>query len=172
MIRKGCLAVVLLMIFTLRVSAIQRGSICLNMKYGGCPVSGGSIAIYRIDNWNCGSDCTAEMLENYGQITKMPCIRNECETDGMVRFSGLDAGTYLVVQETEAPGYYRMKPFLVSIPIQIDSDIIWDVSAAPKLQPRPEQQLPQTGQLNQPVWILGSIGLALIGTGMILNRKK
>ena len=60
--------------------------------------------------------------------------------DGLVTFTELEQGVYLLVQ-TSAPGYYPFSPFLVSIPWDGDQ---WSVQANPKIAELLEE-IPHTG---------------------------
>lgn len=116
--------------------------------------------------------------------------------DGEAEFDDLDLGLYLVIQsQQDAPsGYYPLSPFLITIP-QVVEGYVYDVTAAPKLEPAPvpteppettvpptettppptrppEPGLPQTGQLNWPVPLLFVSGLAFLVIGWYLRWEK
>ncbi|MCD7863030.1 MAG: hypothetical protein LUG61_05865 [Lachnospiraceae bacterium] len=120
-------------------------------------------------------------------------------SDGTVTFSGLSLGLYLVVQTTGSTGYYAVDPFVVSIPMTIDSQWVYEVNASPKVETKPvtpeepeepgepetpqepetpeETQapetgtvvLPQTGQLNWPIPLLTVGGCILFVIGWVLT---
>ncbi len=107
--------------------------------------------------------------------------------DGSVTFENLELGLYLVVQYQAAPGYARLAPFLVSLPYMENGKYEYDLKASPKpgldqepeptTEPstdptKPEQNLPQTGQLWWPVPVLACGGLLLFAIGMALNRRR
>lgn len=54
--------------------------------------------------------------------------------DGTVKFSGLKAGLYLVVNSRAARRYYKVNPFLVSAPMKQDGNWIYEVDASPKME--------------------------------------
>ncbi|MCC8182355.1 MAG: LPXTG cell wall anchor domain-containing protein [Clostridiales bacterium] len=115
-------------------------------------------------------------------------------TDGTVTFDGLELGLYLVVQTDQSEGYYTVNPFVVSVPLDENGEWSYVVDASPKmgvLTPEPEddtpdedepddstpdEKLPQTGQLNWPVYVLAGCGLLLVCAGGVLvfsdRRRK
>lgn len=116
------------------------------------------------------------------QYVSMP-IKN-----GKVCFDGLDAGLYLVWQRPEdaSEGYDAISPFLISIPklhngaytLHVDAKpkvpFVTEPPSPPETTPPPPPNLPQTGQLNWPVPVLGASGAVLFILGLILciSRKK
>ena len=114
----------------------------------------------------------------------------ELSESGTVTFTDLPVGLYLVVQDTTAKNYSKLQPFLVSIPMNNDGELIYDVDASPKAgtvtytEPEkpdkpdkpsnpPGSKLPKTGQLWWPVLLLDVAGLLLIVVGWLdRNRAK
>ena len=115
---------------------------------------------------------------------------------GRAEFKDLELGLYLVVQSQDdaTPGYYPLTPFLITIP-QVVEGYVYDVTAAPKLEPEktptlppetttpptipptspptpPKPGLPQTGQLNWPIPLLFVSGLAFLAVGWYLRCGK
>lgn len=112
-------------------------------------------------------------------------------SDGVVFFGDLALGLYLVEQTENAPGFTSMQPFFVTIPMKENGELIYDVDASPKpLSPQPteptevtepteaskppvpteptEPYLPQTGQLNWPVPVLGIFGAVFLLAGLLI----
>lgn len=61
-------------------------------------------------------------------------------TDGMVSFGRLPNGVYLVLQtgsKDEAEHYTELTPFLISVPEVIEDDVVFNVTAYPKIAPVP-----------------------------------
>lgn len=58
----------------------------------------------------------------------------EVVDSGIVRFSDLDLGLYLLVQTKAADGYRSVSPFLVSLPLEEDGTLVYDVDASPKME--------------------------------------
>lgn len=110
-------------------------------------------------------------------------------TDGRAVFTELEAGLYLIMQQTAAAGYSAVNPFLVSIPMQQAQGEGWlyDVDASPKAELKETQsppqntqtaappsgtKLPQTGQLNWPVPVMAVAGMLFFALGWRMNSTK
>lgn len=52
---------------------------------------------------------------------------------GIVTFTNLDLGLYLVIQTNQVEGYSKIEPFLVFIPEVIDNKWVYDIEAEPKI---------------------------------------
>lgn len=80
----------------------------------------------------------ADKLLAYAQAQEIAGTKKEADANGRVTFSGLAAGVYLVSQETAVSGYYKVSPFLVSLPLY-DAASGWryDIQAEPKVQRPP-----------------------------------
>lgn len=140
---------------------------------------------------------------NYDNATAYAAYWKEHPTEGQIVEVGKDGtaalrlpmlGMYLVMQEKNAPGYYPIKPFVVTVPNMVDEALEYDVDASPKTQPmekkpeptpppeEPEEtptptpppagELPQTGQLNWPVPVLALSGMGLFLLGWWLCRAE
>lgn len=154
MIRRICNGVfltVLLCLLAFRVAAASQGSIRVVTR-------GGTVALYRVGNFE---DTHFRLLEAYGggevsfdeslspelaaklvQYARSGYVK-AADLNGIVSFSGKEAGLYLVVQRSAPPGYEPFAPFLVSLPWDGNQ---WDVRAEPKL----EGAQPQTGDRANP----------------------
>ncbi len=55
-------------------------------------------------------------------------------SDGIAKFTDLTLGLYLMVQHTNASGYYAVSPFLVTVPTLSEEEYVYDVDAAPKME--------------------------------------
>ncbi len=141
-------------------------------------------------------------LVRYINTHSVQGITQEISETGEVVFKDCQIGLYLVLQSETISGYDSIRPFLVSIPMESDGEYVYDVDATPKisLNTQPEESsepsessevfessesfessgsskeasLPQTGQLNWPVLVMGILGAVLLLTGLILcyGRKK
>lgn len=186
----------------------QEGSITLELQYEGEPVIGGKFACTKV----------AEVIDEDGNLYFKTLLEEEICREGIpavsdmeqlvtangeffreqkqtvsnesgtVVFSNLLPGLYLVTQETEATGYSKMSPFLVSVPYLEEGVYVYDVTARTKTaleqevpettQPEepedPGDKLPQTGQLHWPVPVLAVSGLTVFVLGWYLRfgRKK
>ena len=140
------------------------------------------------------SEEAAAELAEYVNKNQLTGITKDADTDGEVRFTGLQDGLYLVMQMKTPDGYYPILPFLVTIPYEENG--VWNnhVDADPKMEkipvssidkndsietkdtPQPGKTsvsvLPQTGQLKWPVPILAIAGILLFSYGWHLYQKK
>ena len=123
----------------------------------------------------------AQKLEQYVAEKALSGDLREVDADGRVTFPDLKAGLYFVVQPVAAKGFERMKPFLITVPLRQDNTLIFEIIAHPKLEPKPEEtqpqvptepSLPQTGQRNWPIPLMGSLGTCLLATGGILCLRR
>lgn len=170
MYRKLFVILSLLFLMPIRAFALQQGSIEVAMEYGGKTVSGGTVTLYEIGDWSETAD--AEILAEYADKMNIPGTTKKVGEDGKARFPKLAPGHYLVVQHEAPAGFLPMNPFCISIPMTVGGKLIYDVQATPKLQRLPEPQLPQTGQLIWPIWVLLGSGFGLIGLGYLLQKRK
>ena len=138
------------------------------------------------------SPALAAALADFAAENKAQGITLELSEDGTGEFVDLPLGLYLVVQDRAATGYEPIAPFLIGVPSFRDGEYTYQVDASPKLQPEiipPETtepsepttptepgdpNLPQTGQLNWPVPLLATAGLAclLIGWNLRADARK
>ena len=63
------------------------------------------------------------------------------DAGGEARFSPLEEGLYLIWPEGDYPyaderdsGVFRMEPFLLTVPVEIDGQTSWDVRSVPKIE--------------------------------------
>lgn len=175
-------------------------SLTVVMKYDGKPVAGGSLTLYRVGNIteNNGEfgfelrpelDCNPDMSEKAAKEVcacverqNLPGAAVDIDAEGIAVFSDLAVGLYLIRQETAAPGFEPIKPFLISVPRWDGGHYIYNVAAAAKTElhklpapppgPPPGPKLPQTGQLNWPVPALLMLGGLLLVAGLEMRRKN
>lgn len=136
----------------------------------------------------------AQKLEQYVSEKALSGDLRDVDTDERATFPDLKAGLYFVMQPVEAEGYERMNPFLITVPLLQDDALVFEIIAHPKVKPKPEEtqpqvptepeptkptepskpSLPQTGQLNWPIPLMGSLGTCLLAVGGILcfRRKR
>lgn len=187
----------------------RTGSITIRIEDGGDGVSGGSVTLYYVaeiteDDGNYAFALTAEYapsgvsldhlndastaksLAEFARNNQMQGMTAEVDAYGVVQFTGLQPGLYLVVQHEAASGYYPIAPFLMSLPLYENGTYTYEVDASPKVQiqraPEPtvpettpdEPKLPQTGQLNWPVPVLAVSGLTLfiLGWALCFGKKE
>lgn len=135
----------------------RKGSVSIAMvdKTTNSPVSGGEMSLFRVakvarEDWNdsfvyteeftdCmlllddpGSEELAKGLADFAEEKKINGDKKKIGSDGTVKYTDLEVGLYLLVQSTAAKGYEAVTPFLVTVPIMVNGELIYDVDAAPK----------------------------------------
>lgn len=168
--RSVFLMLVLLLFVPMQVFATeQMGSIHLTMRCDGTVVPEGKVVLYEISDTEYTQD--AQSLAQVIRATERTGVIMEVDPRGEVDFLNLKPGSYLLMQEQSSQGYLPMKPFCVRIPLRIGNEQIYHIEATPKLEPIPENQLPQTGQVILPIWGLMGGGLVLVALGLLLQCK-
>ena len=76
---------------------------------------------------------THEILESV-KTNKVSNLKGVTNVSGIVSFSELDLGLYLVTQSNQVDGYSDMDPFLVMIPQVYDNQWLYDIEATPKVE--------------------------------------
>ena len=102
--------------------------------------------------------------------------------EGTAVFEDLPNGLYVVWQDDAdaTKGFSPIQPFLISVPRFQEGEYVLDVVAEPKVPletappettvpTTPDEQLPQTGQLNWPVPVLALSGAVLLILGFLLR---
>lgn len=182
--RRGSISVTM----TCEGSPVPGGSLTLYRVGGVVRDDGSYLFAYTQDYAACPvpvedlSSQAAQALAKIANEKKIQGTRKSIGAQGKVTFSDLEIGLYLLVQDTPAGGYNAAAPFLVSLPSRKDGGYVYEVDASPKLeleraptvptepQTPPSGKLPQTGQLNWPVPVLLTAGLALIAGGWYLTK--
>lgn len=179
-------------------------SVTVTLQCDGKAVSGGTMTLHRVGDvveengdytftlspdfqgsgisLNTLGATTAQALADYAAKKDFAGTTASIGSKGTVRFSGLEAGLYLLVQEQAAKGYEPAQPFLVSLPYYDESQgaYLYDLDTLPKVSleldpvPTPTTQpvgdkVAQTGQLNWPVPVLVIVGLGLLSLGWLLT---
>lgn len=154
--------------------------------------AGSGVALAELSN-----DSLAKILAEYALQQRIEGETQDIGDDGIAHYDGLTVGVYLVVQFNAAEGYYPIRPFLISLPSTEQEQYVYDVEAAPKVEPikgggpddssggssdnssdsSDDSSLPQSGQLQWPIPILTVVGLVLIVCGWLLvfgirNRRS
>lgn len=132
----------------------RKGSITITMKYKGKPVSGGTLALYRVgdvheddgnysfvpvkglealDYSDIQSPDLAKAAAKAVEEKKIAAVKTvTIGSSGTAEFSDLALGLYLVAQKTAASGYKMTASFLVSVPYLEDGAYVYNVKADPK----------------------------------------
>lgn len=194
----------------------RKGTISITMRCGQNAVAGGTLTVYRVGAVsgtagsyafeltgkfeNCGISITdiqsselAGKLADYVAENGVVGLTKELDEQGMLTFTNLKPGLYLLIQNRAASGFEKVSPFLVTVPITENGTYIYDVDASPKTEvkqveeetetpsAKPSQSttgtggsgsLPQTGQLNWPIPLLAVSGLFFFLLGWILALAR
>ncbi|MCI1952288.1 MAG: Cna B-type domain-containing protein [Clostridiales bacterium] len=145
------------------------------------PISDAEFTLYRVadaynsgynlaytftnDFVNCG--ISLDNLSQEGLGTHLSAYADEhalsgetsktTDASGLVTFSNLGTGLYLVRQTKATDGYYATNPFLVSVPMTINSEWVYDVDASPKAEAETESQKAQL-TVNK-VWVNNGVAV-------------
>lgn len=160
-----------------------------NIKEGTASLSFAPVPAFEgsgLDFEDLRAEGLAKNLAEYALTKDIEGTMENTDARGLALFDGFAPGLYLVMQETPAPGYYPIAPFLVSVPMisQDGTGWIYDVDASPKVEPVPDKPAPpppvtpesppmiQTGQLSWPVPVLAIAGMLLFASGWALTYLK
>lgn len=163
-------------------AAEESGSIRIQLDAGELPVTEGAVTMYRvgvktsdgyriIDTFGGGmvkdADATSPHLAQWLAETQDVYGKQKLlDADGNAVYDNLGQGLYLVVQTQDVQGFHRIKPFLLTMPMEDE----WEVRYTQPLSPiLPEEALPQTGQ--DPAPFLGMLGMLLSGAGLVLCQR-
>lgn len=135
----------------------QKGAISITLRDSktGAAVSGGEMTLYPVASVsaengklmysyingfeNCGIPLdNVEDSELAGKLQGKLSVSasgtpQTIDAQGKVRYTGLTAGLYLIVQTKNASGYRTSNPFVVSLPMQNDGGWTYQVDASPKV---------------------------------------
>ncbi|MBQ6706155.1 MAG: hypothetical protein IJN07_01410 [Clostridia bacterium] len=184
-IAKFSFVLVLCMLFAVPVSAARQGSFTLkNLENevvlypvadeNGVPAGDFAGAVDRLTQ-NHLTPAMAKTLydrigENHTGSTSL-----SPDPQGEMTFSSLEEGWYLVVSRAEKPEF---APFLVAIPMIINGESMYDLEAEPKVESpvtppttstpeNPRPNIPQTGVVLWPKYLLLMAGALLITVGVV-----
>lgn len=136
----------------------KRGSIRIELAYGGKAVSGGKLRAYHVATITendgdyrfqtltpyKGEKLTQKNLDSpelaeafAGQVSG-DGIAPASSKDGVTCFENLIPGLYLIVQTEAATGYSKARAFLVTLPFCDEGHYIYDVDATVKAELEPE----------------------------------
>lgn len=189
----------------------KTGSITLTLKYKGEPIKDGYFSCIQVADMVQEDanyyfrqllepdvifrDTLPSVDDMYQMVYDNPTFFighkvSHTNTSGTVKFGGLKPGLYLIIQETASKGYTAAKPFLVSVPYDMDGKYIYDVDATVKAELKPTTEtvpteptkptspsgdkIPQTGQLTWPVPVLALTGMVffVLGWWMFFSSRK
>lgn len=182
-------------------------SIEVAVRYRGEPITDGKLTAVRVGyideddgNYFFRHVFTHEEIQNVGSRETVDRILSaytrqkdyvrfpETTADihrGAARFSRLETGLYLIIQEEEdaSTGFYPINAFLVSVPYWDGTEYRYHVTvdvktALDRIHPLPAEKeedkpssgkLPQTGQLTWPVPVMACSGMLLFAAGWWLT---
>lgn len=149
--------------------------------------AGGTVTLYRVAGiaggeilpseqfslWNGGfgdlqSPEPARKLAQFTRDHGIPGTTKSMGREETVVFHDLEPGLYLLTQDTPAPGYYAMEPFLVTIPMRIGNDILYHVDANPKVTEKPA---PSTGDKTNIPGLLLTLCFSIAALGIVFREK-
>ena len=103
-------------------------------RFAASEASGGDLsAVFSAE----GNKKQAAIMAQYAEKNKLRGETKQIGSDGRAEFKNLSAGLYLIIQETAAKGYYKISPFLISVPYKYGERYYYSVNSEPKLQPIP-----------------------------------
>lgn len=135
----------------------RKGTITVEMEYGGKAVTGGTLTAYRVAqiqvyDGNCSfakTDAMAAFTGSYDDIGSASLAENIAafvkenqilayamakNKSGKAVFTDLESGLYLIVQTEASEGYEPLKPFLVSVPMNASGHYVYEINAEGKFQ--------------------------------------
>lgn len=79
-------------------------------------------------------DESAKQIHAYAMENKIAGASAAADESGMVTFSNLATGLYLIWNSKAPAGYQTIAPFLVTIPVKNENGFIYDVNASSKME--------------------------------------
>ena len=182
---KILLAIAMCIFFAVPASAAQQGSLLLTKvekpamlffvaDEQGIPTEDFAGTVEKLTQ----SDLTPAMAQTFYQHVQNKELSGETgvpDDNQEITFTSLKTGWYLVCSRGEKAEF---APFLLCIPITIGGKTVYNVLAEPKVndptdptQPAdpvsPKPNIPQTGAILWPKYLLLALGVAAIGAGLI-----
>lgn len=174
-------AVGVLMLSVPPASAGGQGIIQVTPQERGTPVPGGKVTMYAIGKAVEGgyrlsaelADWTVDVTEIFdpdlarwlAENIRAEGISKTVGDAGLVEFTGLEEGVYLMVQTQAAPGYQPFRPYIVVLPM---SGQEWKAPTCPKVN-RLEGDNPKTGDTQL---LMGAVGMAVSGAGLWMCGRR
>ncbi len=127
--------------------AEKKGSIFVTLadETGVTPMDG-VLTLYQVmgQDAEITEDFSLEdLLQNYLSVPREELLEflgsdagtdAEIGRDGSACFYDLSEGVYLILQKINSDGYYPITPFLVSIPLDVGGELVYEVDASPKTE--------------------------------------
>lgn len=198
--------------YAIEVPDLNRsGSISVTFEHEGKAGTDGTLTMYKVGDVHIenGADYSFVLtkafadagvplddLESQAVIEDLDAFVEENEPkgttedikNGVVEFTDVEPGLYLMVQEKACKGFYAIDSFLVSLPQGDENGWVYQIDATPKMQtdmktlppdeytidegPDEDGILPNTGQLKWPIPVLAISGMVLFALGYALCFLK
>ena len=118
---------------------------------------------------------TARKLKTYAETNKLKGQTATPDGNKEISFAALEEGYYLICSRAEKGEF---APFLVRIPMTIGQKLVYDIEATPKVQTpntpntpatpvKPKPNIPQTGNVQWPKYLMLVLGGAAIVAGFV-----
>ncbi len=132
------------------------GSVSVTLKDGDTPVCGAELTLYKVaeaqllngnfrysftEDFTKAFAGTPEELQSTEEILKISdyAVKNNISglkavtnSAGFLKFENISVGLYLVVQSDSVSGFSDCTPFLISVPMEINGQWVYDIDATPK----------------------------------------
>ncbi|MBR2311137.1 MAG: hypothetical protein IKA47_11510 [Oscillospiraceae bacterium] len=175
----------LLILLSLPVMAAQTGSLVVrNVKSpavmylvadaNGVPTQDFAIAITENLTEDRLTPDAARKLQTHAEEKNLSGQTVTPDSSNLITFSLLEEGCYLVCS-TAQPGEFA--PFLIRVPMTIGDKLVYDIQASPKVDPNnpnapgkpvePQPNIPQTGNIQWPKYLLLILGGVAILAGFV-----
>lgn len=158
-----CMICMLLLLITFSVSANDQGSILLKAAAEDdsvvCKLSNTEFTMYQVGTYKNNSwvlktefaksgvifdfedssaqAAAAKKLEKYVKDNRIQGKSETTNSNGEILYKDLEKGVYLFIQThcTHLGNQiYQSEPFIITVPGEYDSQVIWDVTAEPKFK--------------------------------------
>lgn len=116
----------------------------------------------------------ARSLSTYAREHSVSGQTGTPDTEGSILFTSLEEGYYLACSTGETGEF---APFLIRVPMTIHEKLVYDIQAEPKVQTPsdpsaptetvpPQPNIPQTGNIQWPKYLLLILGAAAVAAGL------
>ena len=132
------------------------GSVTVTISYQGDAIGGGTLSLIRVGDIEWKEDAysfllsedfqhaglpltaldTREVAEQYAKHAEtkpMESVTAPIDENGVVVFENLSVGLYLITRHICPIEQVSIAPFLVTVPLQINGESVYDVDASPKV---------------------------------------
>lgn len=129
-----------------------------------------------------GKKANSEKLYEYAVGENLESVKKYTDKNGVVIFSDLEQGIYLVAQEKDfsyKDGKFRSAPFLLYIPTEVVETQFYDIEAQSKIQwfPDEEEEISSNVKIttgdrsNSEIYLLACLGAVMLLIGLMVTEK-